>query len=92
MDRGVWWATVHGVAKSRTQLSTCMHELSLSTDLLLGMGCALIKREYLYTHVMEYYTTEKMSELGQDIQKAKPHKYNQTEERSIWKDTHNMIL
>ena len=21
MDRGVWWATVHGVAKSRTQLS-----------------------------------------------------------------------
>jgi len=54
-----------------------MHELSLSTDLLLGMGCALIKREYLYTHVMEYYTTEKMSELGQDIQKAKPHKYNQ---------------
>ena len=22
MDRGTWWATVHGVAKSRTQLST----------------------------------------------------------------------
>ena len=21
MDRGTWWATVHGVAKSRTQLS-----------------------------------------------------------------------
>ena len=21
MDRGVWWATVHGVTKSRTQLS-----------------------------------------------------------------------
>ena len=21
MDRGVWWATVHGVAKSRTKLS-----------------------------------------------------------------------
>jgi len=21
MDRGAWWATVHGVAKSRTQLS-----------------------------------------------------------------------
>lgn len=69
-----------------------MCELSLSTDLLLGMDCALIKGEYLYTHVMEYYTTEKMSELGQHIQKAKAHKYNQTEERSIWKDTHNMIL
>ena len=22
MDRGTWWATVHGVTKSRTQLST----------------------------------------------------------------------
>ena len=22
MDRGVWWATVHGTAKSRTQLNT----------------------------------------------------------------------
>ena len=22
MDRGAWWATVHGVAESRTQLST----------------------------------------------------------------------
>ena len=21
MDRGAWWATIHGVAKSRTQLS-----------------------------------------------------------------------
>lgn len=69
-----------------------MCELSLSTDLLLGMDYAVIKREYLYTHEMEYYTTEKMSELGQHIQKAKAHKYNQTEERSIWKDTHSMIL
>ena len=23
MDRGAWWARVHGVAKSRTQLSDC---------------------------------------------------------------------
>ena len=37
MDRGAWWATVHGVAKSRTQLSDltfkitadggCSHEI-----------------------------------------------------------------
>ena len=27
MDRGTWWATVHGVAKSRTQLSQ-LHSLS----------------------------------------------------------------
>ena len=25
MDRGAWWATVHGVAKSGTQLSTHTH-------------------------------------------------------------------
>ena len=25
MDRGAWWATVHGVAKSQTQPSTCTH-------------------------------------------------------------------
>ena len=33
MDRGAWWATVHGVAKSRTQLkqlSTSMHPLQCS--------------------------------------------------------------
>ena len=25
MDRGAWWATVHGIAKSRTQLSDFTH-------------------------------------------------------------------
>ena len=25
MDRGAWWATVHGFAKSQTQLSTYTH-------------------------------------------------------------------
>ena len=29
MDRGVWWATVHGVAKSWTQLSDFTQNLSL---------------------------------------------------------------
>ena len=27
MDREVWWATVHGVAKSRTRLSDLTHSL-----------------------------------------------------------------
>ena len=26
MDRGAWWATVHGVAKSRTQLSKAQQQ------------------------------------------------------------------
>ena len=28
MDRGAWWARVHGVAESWTQLSTCQQQLS----------------------------------------------------------------
>ena len=31
MDRGIWWATVHGVAKSRTRLSDFTY--GCSTDL-----------------------------------------------------------
>ena len=32
MDVGAWWATVHGVAKSRTQLSDFAHSLILFND------------------------------------------------------------
>ena len=35
MDRGAWWATVHGVAKSRTQLSTHEHILSVGDIALI---------------------------------------------------------
>ena len=30
MDRGAWWATVHGVAKSRTRLSLCVSACGLA--------------------------------------------------------------
>ena len=41
MDRGAWWATVHGVTKSWTQLSTRTHTtyivtLSLNISLILS--------------------------------------------------------
>ena len=37
MDRGAWWATVHGVVKSRTQLS--MQILSFEfLSVLVGVG------------------------------------------------------
>ena len=35
MDRGVWWATVHGVAKSWTQLSTHIHVNYISRQYIL---------------------------------------------------------
>ena len=42
MDRGAWWATVHGVAQSQIllkRLSTCLRDSSLSfqKELLPGM-------------------------------------------------------
>ena len=32
MDRGVWWATVHGVAKTRTELSTAQSVQEIVKD------------------------------------------------------------
>ena len=32
MDRGAWWAAVHGVAKSRTQLRDFTHSLTVETN------------------------------------------------------------
>ena len=40
MDRGTWWAAVHGVAKSRTQPSTCIHaHPDLQKEKLRGLSC-----------------------------------------------------
>ena len=43
MDRGAWWATVHGVAKSRTQLSDSaqhtQHLAAVMKLLLHAMPC-----------------------------------------------------
>ena len=35
MDRGAWWAIVHGVAKNQTQLSTETHIICRNDFLLL---------------------------------------------------------
>ena len=37
MDRGAWWATVHGVTKSRTQLSDYVHKQVMTKASLLGV-------------------------------------------------------
>ena len=36
MDRGAWWATVHGVTKSRTQLSNLTHSTRLRVPGIYG--------------------------------------------------------
>ena len=35
MDGGAWWATVHGVAKSRTRLSDFTFTFTMMTSLML---------------------------------------------------------
>ena len=41
MDRGAWWATVHGAEKSQTQLSTQgqQHLRIISDNLTLSHAC-----------------------------------------------------
>ena len=41
MDRGAWWATVHGVTKSQTQLSV-MPQFSSASDWFLGLLLSLM--------------------------------------------------
>ena len=41
MDRGAWWATVHGVAKSWTQLSTCVHTHTHTHSMAYRLGILL---------------------------------------------------
>ena len=38
MDRGAWWATVHGIAKNWTRLSTCSFERKKGRE-IWGPGC-----------------------------------------------------
>ena len=37
MNRGAWWATAHGVAKSQTQLSTVPSPLHVTRDVKLAV-------------------------------------------------------
>ena len=50
MDRGAWWARVHGVAKSQTQLS------ELSTSVLFMYRCLCIGSVQSLSHVQLFAT------------------------------------
>ena len=38
MDRGAWWATVHRVTKSQTQLRTAQHKLRYSRSTIFNIN------------------------------------------------------
>ena len=52
MDKGAWWATVHGVAKSRTRLrdftSLCLNNTKLTEDLL-----SILTHTHTETHISQ---------------------------------------
>ena len=48
MDRGAWWATVHGVSKSRTeQVSTAQHSTGNAFS-LLGLSFPSIMEDFTF--------------------------------------------
>ena len=61
MDRGAWWATVHGVAKSRTRLSDFIHSFILVTSFLfivrrkVGLGKILLHAKTIQRNIHEEF-------------------------------------
>ena len=57
MDRGGWWATVHGVTKTRTWPNTCAQQ-SLSEN-SVKLPCFTLKKSivFLYTNFFLFYFT-----------------------------------
>ena len=58
MDRGAWWPTVHGVAKSRTRLSSSSNQCSWER-----WGCEM----GIYTHIEIRTEYNKRGEPGQKM-------------------------
>ena len=50
MDRGAWWATAHGVAKSRTQLSDGVFPSSGKFSASAGCSVSFFCREHIIKH------------------------------------------
>ena len=51
MDRGAWWATVHGVSRSPTQLSDLAHSmygLHLGLNILFLLDKHDLKHSFIY--------------------------------------------
>ena len=62
MDRGAWWATVHGVAKSRARLSDLTYLLMFYANILqINYISVKIKRKEIFTQ------TSKMKLKSTDV-------------------------
>jgi len=57
MDRGVWWATVHGVAKSKLQLSTYVYiyiHLYIDTHIHTYIHGILLRHKNNFCHLQQH--------------------------------------
>ena len=54
MDRGAWWAAVHGVAKSQTRLSDQVHNENLLYSTENSMLCGDKEGLYVYAQLMYF--------------------------------------
>ena len=92
MDRGAWWATVHGVAKSWTRLNDnnskkksifkeyfCLIVFEAFTDPLK------IPRSLLFIFIYLVWTTKKnVSELHQTLKSSESYSFQKTKDKCVF--------
>ena len=72
MDKGAWWATVHGVAKSRTRLSDLKQQLYTQGTLLKIMWQPGLTLLIAYTPIQNKKVKKKNTALPSEQVEA-PH-------------------
>ena len=65
MDRGAWWATVHGVAKSQTRLSD-FHSLMASVQALGLLVLYVVNKGNISFEMLKDLRTEELVEHSPD--------------------------
>ena len=68
MDRGTWWSTVHGVAKSRTQLSDCTYTHIVDVQCCFSFRCTAKWFSYTYIYICFLSKILFHYNLSQDIE------------------------
>jgi len=63
MDRGAWWATVHGAAKSQTRLSIPTHYSTgnYSQDLAITCNGKEYEKEHIYVYLSHFAVHQKLT-------------------------------
>ena len=91
MDGGAWWATVHGVAKGRTQLSDLPCLLRI-TDLWRGIwGFGTVKDYFFYKYYYHYCSVTKSYPLVSYKRKQSGYFYLRNCIWMVWCPINNVV-